>query len=83
MVEPEAEEVEEQPHANLLPLMTGNIRGEDFVVSADHAANALYVQYEGWVVSYDIPDLIEESYHAVYGVRPEDFDLDLDGDSDG
>lgn len=82
MTSPEARQTEGEPPTSILPLMKGNIRGEDFVVSADMQATALYVQFEGWVVEYDVTEMLEESFAEVWGPTPDEYDIDLDLDGD-
>lgn len=84
MVKPEARQVSGEPPQSIIPLMNGNIRGEDFVVSVDPQATSLYVQFEGWIVEYSLEALLEEAYAAVWGnvADPTDIEFGSGGDDD-
>jgi len=78
MADPEARMVGAEPPTNIKPLMRGEIRGEEYVLSANYVSGDIYVQFQGWIVEYSIVDLLEEAYAEVWGVTPEEDDIETD-----
>lgn len=83
MTDPDVREVSGEPPTNIVPLMQGEFRGERFVVSVDHNATALYVQFEGWICEYSIEQMLAESAAEVWGNvgTPDDIDFDFEEDT--
>lgn len=84
MVDPYTQQTDGSPNRNILPLMNGEIRGEDFVVSVDMESQDIYVQFQGWIVAYGIEQMLEEAYGEVWGntVDPGDLEFDVGDDDD-